>query len=105
MKGDNTNVEWSDDDDDSSSFDEFSDVEGAMTTTAFPRPIRQGERQRYQGRSDDNRRTSTAVMRVQKITPMEIFAGGVAIASIATSAVAMIMVPFNMVYAAGGLSW
>ena len=103
MKGDNTNVEWSDDDD-SSFDDEFSDVEGAMTTTAFPRPIRQGERQRYQGRSDDNRRT-TAVMRVQKITPMEIFAGGVAIASIATSAVAMIMVPFNMVYAAGGLSW
>ena len=104
MKGDNTNVEWSDDDD-SSFDDEFSDVEGAMTTTAFPRPIRQGERQRYhQGRSDENRRT-TAVMRVQKITPMEIFAGGVAIASIATSAVAMIMVPFNMVYAAGGLSW
>lgn len=104
MKGDNTNVEWSDDDDDSSFDDEFSDVEGAMTTTAFPRPIRQGERQRYQGRSD-GRRTTTAVMRVQKITPMEIFAGGVAIASIATSAVAMIMVPFNMVYAAGGLSW
>lgn len=92
MKSNNTNIEWSDDDD-SSSFDDFSNVEGAMTTTPIPRPIRQGERQRYQGRT------------VNKVTPMEIVAGGIAIISIATSAVAMIMVPANMVYAAGTLSW
>lgn len=91
MKSNNTNIEWSDDDDDiSSSFDDFSDVEGAMTTT-------QGERQRYQG--------TTSSKRVHKVTPMEIVAGGIAIISIATSAVAMIIVPANIVFAAGGLSW
>lgn len=98
MKSNNTNIEWSDDDDDiSSSFDDFSDVEGAMTTTPISRPIRQGERQRYQG--------TTSSKRVHKVTPMEIVAGGIAIISIATSAVAMIIVPANIVFAAGGLSW
>ena len=105
MKSNNANVEWSDDDDDSSSsFDDFSNVEGgAMTTTAatIPRPVRQGERRPYhQGR------VSATLKRVHACTPMEIIAGGIAIISIATSAVAMIVVPSNiMVYAAGALSW
>lgn len=37
-------------------------------------------------------------------TPMEIFAGGIAGASVASSAAAMILSPANIVYAAGGLS-
>jgi len=99
MKSNNANVEWSDDD---SSFDDFSNVEGGATTTAtIPRPVRQGERRTYhQGR------VSAAVKRVHACTPMEIIAGGIAIISIATSAVAMIVVPSNIVvYAAGALSW
>jgi hypothetical protein len=108
MKSNNANVEWSDDDDSSSSssFDDFSNVEGGgaiMTTTTatIPRPVRQGERRPYhQGR------VSATLKRVHACTPMEIIAGGIAIISIATSAVAMIVVPSNiMVYAAGALSW
>jgi hypothetical protein len=38
-------------------------------------------------------------------TPMEIFAGGVAGASIGTAAAAMIVAPSNIVFVAGGLSW
>lgn len=102
----NANAEWSDDDDDDDdSFDDFSNVEGGaiMTTTAatIPRSARQGERRPYhQGR------VSATVKRVHACTPMEIIAGGIAIISIATSAVAMIVVPSNiMVYAAGALSW
>jgi len=107
MKSNNANVEWSDDDDDSSSsFDDFSNVEGgAMTTTTTgmttPRPVRQGERRPYH-----RGRVSATAKRVHACTPMEIIAGGIAIISIATSAVAMIVVPSNIVvYAAGALSW
>jgi len=38
-------------------------------------------------------------------TPMELFAGGIAGASVASSAAAMILSPGNIVFAAGGLSW
>ena len=38
-------------------------------------------------------------------TLMEILAGGVAGASVATSVVAMVLQPANIVFAAGGLSW
>jgi len=38
-------------------------------------------------------------------TPMEIFAGGIAAASVASAAAAMILQPVNVVFAAGGLSW
>ena len=38
-------------------------------------------------------------------TPMEIFAGGIAGASVASAAAAMILSPANIVFAAGGLSW
>mmetsp|Transcript_39841 Transcript_39841/g.84916 ORF Transcript_39841/g.84916 Transcript_39841/m.84916 type:complete len:263 (-) Transcript_39841:311-1099(-) len=37
-------------------------------------------------------------------TPMEMFAGGIAAASVASSAAAMILQPVNIVFAAGGLS-
>jgi hypothetical protein len=36
---------------------------------------------------------------------MEIFAGGVAGASIGTAAAAMTLAPSNIVFVAGGLSW
>lgn len=100
MKSNNANVEWSDDD---SSFDDFSNVEGGATTTAtIPGPVRQGERRTYHR----GRVSATVVKRVHACTPMEIIAGGIAIISIATSAVAMIVVPSNIVvYAAGALSW
>jgi uncharacterized OsmC-like protein len=38
-------------------------------------------------------------------TPMELVAGGIAGASVATSVAAMIIQPVNIVFAAGGLSW
>lgn len=38
-------------------------------------------------------------------TPMEIFAGAIAGASVASAAAAMILNPVNIVFAAGGLSW
>lgn len=38
-------------------------------------------------------------------TLMEILAGGIAGASVATSVVAMILQPANIIFVAGGLSW
>lgn len=38
-------------------------------------------------------------------TPMEMFAGAIAGASVASAAAAMILQPVNVVFAAGGLSW
>lgn len=38
-------------------------------------------------------------------TPMELFAGAIAGASVASAATAMVLVPYNIVFAAGGLSW
>jgi uncharacterized OsmC-like protein len=38
-------------------------------------------------------------------TPMEIFAGAIAGASVASAAAAMVLNPVNIVFAAGGLSW
>jgi hypothetical protein len=42
---------------------------------------------------------------VKNNTAMEVVAGAVAAASVATSVGAMIVSPVNVVYAAGGLSW
>lgn len=49
-------------------------------------------------------RTSAAAQQIAGNTPMEILSGGIAAASIASSAAAMILVPSNIVFAAGGLS-
>ena len=38
-------------------------------------------------------------------TPMELFAGAIAGASVASAAAAMVFQPYNIVFAAGGLSW
>lgn len=38
-------------------------------------------------------------------TPMEVLAGGIAGASVASAAAAMVLAPYNLVFAAGGLSW
>lgn len=38
-------------------------------------------------------------------TPMELFAGAIAGASVASAATAMVLMPYNVVFAAGGLSW
>ena len=47
----------------------------------------------------------TALRPIGSHTPMELMAGGIAGASVATSVAAMIIQPVNIVFAAGGLSW
>ena len=99
MKG---NVEWLDDDDDD---DDSSSVllEEAITTTATATP-RAARQERYH--QSDDRQTDVVGGVNSRCTLMEIVAGGIAILSIATSAVAMIMVPSDtIVYVAGGFSW
>ena len=82
MKG---NVGWLDDDNDSSSV--F--FEEAITTAAMATP-RATRQERYH--QSDDRQADVVGGVNSRYTLMEIFAGGIAILSIATSAVAMIMV-------------
>ena len=105
MKG---NVEWLDDDDDSSDDDDDDDSSSVFfeeaTTTAMA--TSRAARQESYHQSDD-RQTDVVGGVNSRYTLTEILSGGIAILSIATSAVAMIKVPPSgtMVYAAGGFSW
>jgi len=104
MKG---NVEWLDDDDDFSDDDDDDDSssvffeEATTPGTATPRAAR---KESYH--QSDDRQTDVVSGVNSRYTLTEILSGGIAILSIATSAVAMIKVPSGtMVYAAGGFSW
>jgi hypothetical protein len=86
-KGKVTDEEESYDDEEE---DEYSDVEEGSLAN---------EKKALQGTA------STKLAPIKNNTFMEVVAGAVAAASVATSVGAMIVSPVNVVYAAGGLSW
>jgi len=82
-------------------YDEESLSDGSSTASSYSERPATGK---GNGKSKTVDEKGEALRPVGGHTPMEIFAGGIAGASVATSAAAMVLNPANIVFIAGGLS-
>ena len=86
-------------------YDEESLEEGSSTASSESAPSRRRQSSSKKNISSDVGPDGEALRPIAGNTPMEIFAGGIAGASVASAAAAMTLSPANIVFAAGGLSW